>query len=286
MKIKKYPDGTSYSVVEPTKEFIFRVKNYEDLWNLNQTVDALNNLGIRPTVTLPNLIDSQADRRFNNNESFGLKLVCKFLNSMNADFKIFHPHNPEVVEALLDNVQIIDNSEFISEVIKNIHVSDYKNAKIDRPTTIYAASNILDNLILMSTDAGGFKPLMKLADKLQWQGEVYGASKSRKYEDGKSKLVQVIDRQDFEAKDILIIDDICVYGGTFIGLGKMLRERNCGKIYLAVSHLTVENPNPELFSLFDKVFTTNSKYNTYLVKGTGHDKIGYHPENLEIINLF
>jgi ribose-phosphate pyrophosphokinase len=285
MEIKKYPDGSSYAVVHSQEDITFRVNSYEDLWNLNQTVDALNNLGIRPTVTLPNLIDAQADRRFNNNESFGLKLVCKFLNSMNADFKIFHPHNPEVVEALLDNVQIIDNSEFVSKVIKNIHVSDYKNAKVDRPTTIYAASNILDNLILMSTDAGGFKPLMKLCDKLGWKGETFSASKSRKYEDGKSKLIQVIDRQDFEGKDILIIDDICLYGGTFKGLSKMLRERNCGKLYLAVSHITIEHhPQDNVFEYFDKLFTTNSKYDEYTAENENREMLT--PQNLEVINLF
>ena len=133
----------------------------------------------------------------------------------------------------------------------------------------------------MSTDAGGFKPLMKLADKLQWEGEVYSASKSRKYVNGKSTLVQEIDRQDFNGEDILIIDDICVYGGTFLGLAKMLRERNCGKLYLAVSHITVESPNKELFVVFDKVFTTSSKSINYIVKSPGHDTIiGMIPSNL------
>jgi hypothetical protein len=126
MEIKKYPDGTAYSVVESTKDITFKINSYNELWHLNQTVDALNNLGIRPTVTLPNLIDAQADRRFNNNESFGLKLVCKFLNSMSADFKIFHPHNPEVVEALLDNVEVIDNSYFI---ILNSNLKPKKRCK-------------------------------------------------------------------------------------------------------------------------------------------------------------
>lgn len=84
----------------------------------------------------------------------------------------------------------------------------------------------------------------------------------------------------------MIIDDICVNGGTFIGLAKMLRERNVGKLYLAISHLTVESPNPILFSLFDKVFTTNSKGFDYTIEGSGHDKIGYKPENLEIIEMF
>jgi len=290
MEIKKYPDGSSYAVVHSQEDITFRLNSYEDLWNLNQTVDALNNLGIRPNVTIPNLIDAQADRRFNNNESFGLKLVCKFLNSMNAHFKIFHPHNPEVVEALLDNAQIVDNFGFICRILseffnkgKGIH-GDYQN-----------------NLILMSSDAGGFKPLMKLCNKLQWQGETESAAKSRTYIINEqrsvtkpintitpisySKLTQIINRQDFQSKDILIVDDICVYGGTFVGLAKMLKERNCGKLYLAVSHITIEHhPQDSVFEYFDKVFTTNSKYDVYTAENENREMLT--PKNLEVINLF
>ena len=113
---------------------------------------------------------------------------------------------------------------------------------------------------------------MKLCDKIGWKGETFSASKSRKYEDGKSILTQQIDRQDFGGKDVLIIDDICVKGGTFVGLAKMLKERNVGKLYLAISHLTVPNPNLELVGLYDTIFTTNSK------------GIGYNVGPIEILN--
>lgn len=274
MNIEKYPDGTSYAIVHPIQEFTFKINSYEDLWHLNQVIDAQNNLGITPTVIIPNLIDAQADRRFADNQSSGLKLVCKLLNSMKADFKVFHPHNPEVVEALLDRVEIIDSRIFVQSVF------DYLTRKTNNVNSVY------DNLMLFSSDAGGFKPLIKLADKLNWRGEVYGASKSRKYEDNKTKLIQVIDRQAFQGKDILIIDDICVYGGTFVGLAKMLRERNCGKLYLDVSHITVEKPNPELFSLFDEIFTTNSKFEE-LFPIVHKDKGGASKaKNLHIIKHF
>lgn len=281
MEIIKYPDGTSYakvalikkSLTEYVKGLTFRLNAYEDLWHLNQIVDAYNIQGVTPIITIPNLIDAQADRRFNKDESSGLKLVCNFLNSMKAHFKIFHPHNPEVVEALMDNVEIIDNSEFIKGVIDKIS----ENNKLI----------FLPNLILMSSDAGGFKPLMKLCDKIKWQGKTESAAKSRKYDSfsGKSVLVQNIDRTDFNGKDILIIDDICIYGGTFKGLSKLLRERNCGKLYLAVSHMTVEDLGEDpVTNYFDKVFTTNSKYDNYFVRDnrTG----GKQPDNLEIIKMF
>lgn len=261
MNIVKYPDDTSYAVVHPIKEFTFRINNYENLWHLNQIVDAHNNLGVKPVITVPSLIDAQADKRFNKNESSGLKLVCKFLNSMNANFKIFHPHNSEVVESLLDNVEIVDSSKFVEKVLDKL-----------KP---------INNLILFSTDGGSYKWINKVADKIGFRNEVYGASKMRKYEDGKSTLTQYVDRQDFEGKDVLILDDICIYGGTFKGLSKILRERNCGKLYLAVSHMTVQNLGlDDVTQYFDKVFTTNSKYEEYF------NFEDFPPKNLEVIKMF
>lgn len=281
MKILKYPDGTSYVELGSLKEYmsentdelniVFKINNYEDLWHLKQFSDCLR--GTDCTVTIPNLIDAQADRRFSFNHSSGLKLVCEFLNSMkNLKFKIFHPHNPEVVEALIDNVEIIDNQLFIQEVLNKLAGKEKD-----------FSYQYLDNLILMASDAGGFKPLMKLCDNLKWKGETYSASKARTEEE----LKQLVDRQDFQGKDILIIDDICVYGRTFKGLSKILKERNCGKLYLAVSHMTVQSLGKDsVTNYFDKVFTTNSKFEEYKeICGSGiPEKI--ESSYLEVIKMF
>lgn len=281
--LKKYPDGTSYINSTQLGEQVFKVNSYEDLWHLNQFIDAFINqyksstTTIKPNIIIPNLIDAQADRRFNKGESTGLKLVCEFLNSLNANFKVFHPHNAEVVEALMNNVEIIDNSYFIRRILNN-------------DTGVVPLLKDKENLILMSSDAGGFKPLMKLCDTIGWKGETFSASKARSWDevDG-TKFVQQIDRQDFGGKDILIVDDISVYGGTFKGLSKLLRERNCGKLYLAVSHMTVQNlgDNP-VTNYFDGIFTTNSKFDKYYYNTLQTD--GMIPtvleNNLKIINLF
>jgi phosphoribosylpyrophosphate synthetase len=163
--INNYPDGTQYvKVTEFSDQLEFRINSYSDLWTLRQIKDVCDHNKQEVNLYIPCLLDAQADRRFNPDESSGLKLVCEFINSMKfKSVKVFHPHIPEVVEALLDNIEIIDNSEFVIEVLDSISnpqpldMNDWRNNS---------------NLILMSTDAGGFKPLMKLADKLQWKGEV------------------------------------------------------------------------------------------------------------------
>ncbi len=118
-----------------------------------------------------------------------------------------------------------------------------------------------NNLVILLPDGGAYKWGVKLMDKLGFNGDIVAASKNRQYVDGKSKLVQQLPDYDFNGKDILIIDDICVYGGTFKGLSKILKERNCGKLYLAVSHMTVlELGEDSVGNYFDSVFTTNSKF--------------------------
>jgi ribose-phosphate pyrophosphokinase len=292
MKITKYPDGSSYVGELSRGTIVHRINSYEDLWHLNQAVDAyVSDYGKKLTVLIPNLIDAQADRRFNKHESSGLKLVCKFLNSMPVKkFNIFHPHNPEVIEALIDNVTIIDNTDFIKEVLVLLGESEprtYYTSAGYQQTTRHDISipKSSGELILLSSDAGGYKPLMKLADKIGWSGETYAASKSRKYQDGESKLTQIVDREDFGGRDILIVDDLCVYGGTFKGLATLLRERNVGKLYLAVSHMTIQNfkGNDTVFNYYDGVFTTNSKFDDYWVENSKGEPT--QPKNLTVTQV-
>lgn len=259
---KEYPDGSKYVINDLNETSLtYRINTYEDLFLLKSIKDANPNL---KEITIPCMFQQQHDRRFNQNESFELKLVCEFINSCNFEkVKVFHPHS-DVTPALLNNCEVIDNQNFIREVLQNLVNSGNKDLE--------------NNLILMSSDAGGFKPLMKLCKQLNWESETYSASKARE----RDKLIQVVDKQDFQGKDVLLIDDICVYGGTFIGLAKLLKEKNVGKLYLAISHTTVERPNYELFQLFDKVFTTNSKGIQYYNR---HEEL-ISEDKLQIINLF
>lgn len=288
MKIHKYPDGSAYVEWKPTYNFYqkFRINSYEDLWHLTQYVDAANHNGERPNIIIPCLLDGQADKRFESNQSPGLKLICKHLNSLRAHFKIFHPHNAEVVEALIDSVEIVDNYSFIWDVLLNI-----KNDKTRYPVLLedsfdvslygaYYDARIKDNLVLLAPDAGAYKWITKVCDKLKWKGQLISASKSRTYEDGKTKLTQILNEQDLGGKDVLLIDDICIGGRSAIGLAKLLKSRNAGKLYCAFSHMTIPNPDPELFELFDHIYTTNSKGLNYI-----DEKLGT-PKNLTVTTEF
>jgi ribose-phosphate pyrophosphokinase len=275
MKITKYPDGSSYvDAAGLDYSRVFRINTYEDLWHLHQFIDAYHSVvydPLGPRIIIPWLIDGQADDRFQVGQSFGLKLVCDFLNQMNAHFTIFHPHNPGMVKALIKNVSIMDNTEFIRKCL--YYIRDRNKER-----------SMYENIILLSPDAGAYKPLISLAKQIHWQGEIESASKSRNKKD--FSLTQFVGRQDFQGKDVMIIDDICVHGGTFKGLSKILKERNCGKLYLAVSHITVQDLTLDpVVDYFNAVFTTNSKFSHYHMNGD-QSLLNTHNRNLKVFNLF
>lgn len=239
----QYPDGGIYATITDFSNPVItrRINTYEDLFFIKSIKDVCDYNNIQDVeLNIPCMFQQQHDRRFGKNQSFELKLVSEFIDSCNFKrVRIFHPHNDSAVLMGIKNLEIIDNSEFITEVLEEL------------PT----------EPILLSTDGGSFKWINKLADTIGFKGEVYGANKSR---DAVShNLVQVIDRQDFGGRDILVLDDILVGGATFIGLGELLKSRNIGKLYAAVSHTTVKSPRKELETLYDRIFTTNSKYDEY-----------------------
>lgn len=247
MKYEKitYPDGGSYAKITDFSNPVIteRINTYGDLFFIKSLKDACDYNNVKDvTLNIPCLFQQQHDRRFHDNESFELKLVADFINS--CDFKrvnVYHPHS-DVSQIAIRNFKAIDNRNFVTEVLKQIDTTP----------------------ILLSTDAGSYKWINKLADVIEFPGEVYGANKSRDLVT--HKLTQVIDRSDFFGRDILILDDLIVGGSTFIGLSDLLRNRNIGKLYLGVSHITIKEPNPKLDDCFDRIFSTNSKYDSYNLK--------------------
>ena len=82
MIINNYPDGGKYVINDLNETSLtYKINSYEDLFLLKSIKDANPKL---KEITIPCMFQQQHDRRFNQNESFELKLVCDFINSCNA----------------------------------------------------------------------------------------------------------------------------------------------------------------------------------------------------------
>ena len=229
-----------------------RINSFNDLGKLMVTVDALRRYGhqvlgtkLKLKLVLPYFPGARQDRLMVAGEPFTVKMYADIINSMNfSDVLIFDPHS-DVTPALINNVHVVDNHTFVLKVLQDIY------PQRDSKTPI-----------LISPDAGSNKKIGKLAQFLSDYNvtEIVKCDKTRDVKTGEITNFEVY-TDDLGGRDCVIIDDICDGGGTFLGLGKKLKEKNCGKLYLVVSHGIFSSGFKNLNEMFEMVYTTDSIQN-------------------------
>ena len=112
------------------------------------------------------------------------------------------------------------------------------------------------NIVLVAPDAGAAKKIFHLASELNIS-EIITCEKKRNVNNGELSDFK-IHADDIKNKNCLIIDDICDGGRTFVGIAKALKNKNAGKIYLAVSHGIFSNGFEKLKRVLDDIYSTDS----------------------------
>lgn len=212
-----------------------RLNSFAELGLLCLAVDALKRMNVTiGTLYIPYFPAARQDRVMVKGEALSVKVYAEIINNLNfAKVLVFDPHS-EVTPAVLNNCKVIPNHHFIAEVLKVIG----------------------QNAVLISPDGGALKKIYKTSEFLGGQ-EVVECTKRRDVKTGKLEGFEAyID--DLNGKDCLIVDDICDGGGTFIGLAEVLKSKNAGNLYLAVSHGIFSKGLGELSKHFKITFTTNS----------------------------
>ena len=176
------------------------------------------------------------DRKKNDDEIFTLKWFAQFLNSLHFEkVSVLDPHS-YVAAALIDN---------LSEV------------KIVPWMVDYCLDHVEDGgeLLLCYPDEGAAK---RYSSNIQ-KPYIFGV-KSRNWKTGKITSLELIGGEKAAGKDVLIVDDICSRGGTFIHTAKALKVAGAKRIYLYVTHCEKTIFDGEILTgdLIEHVFTTNS----------------------------
>ena len=211
-----------------------RLNSFNDLGLLCVTVDALRRMDVKIiNLFIPYFPAARQDRVMIPGEPLSVKVYADILNAMNLNRVTFFDAHSEVTPALVNNCEVIPNHKFIAEVLKTIG----------------------SNVKLISPDGGALKKIYKVSEFLGGI-EVVECSKSRDLKTGKLSGFKVYN-DDLKGMNCLIVDDICDGGGTFIGLAEELKEKNAGKLFLAVSH-GIFNKGFDDLKCFDGIFTTDS----------------------------
>jgi len=237
-EIKKFKDGQVAGKIlsEGNLDLKIRGNSYEDLFSaatVKEAWDAENtrNKEASSSLTLLCLIGQRSDRRFNKHESFDLKVIARFINSMRFDaVQILHPHSA-VSLALIDNAIALDHFSYVEKAYR----------AVGSPT-------------LVSPDAGAYKGTHHIAERLQ--ADLVPSNKVRI--DG---LPSISIQGDVKSKDCLIVDDLADGGRTFKILAQALKEQGASKVFLYVTHAQFNYGFEELKESIDRVFCTNSYRN-------------------------
>ena len=236
--IKKQYDGVHYILVDWFYEndselfYLMLVKRHLERYFTN----------VNYYLYMPYIPNARMDRTKHENEVFTLKYFCDFINSLNFhNVYVLDPHS-DVSTALLNNCVCESPKEYIDRVIADI------SADIEDDT----------ELVLYFPDAGASKRYASMFPKYKY---IYG-NKVRTWETGEIVGTEIVNPFNVKLKNktILIIDDICSKGTTFIKSAEALQPYKVKNIYLWVTHCedTIYQGLIPDSDLINGVYTTNS----------------------------
>lgn len=189
-------------------------------------------------LNMPYIPNARQDRVKNPEDVFTLKYFAELINSLNfMEVRVLDAHS-NVSLALIDRVRQDTPQKYIEKVI----------SEIERET--------------------GKKPLMFYPD--EGAGKRYSGMialpycfgiKNRDWGTGEIRGLSVVGETELVAgNDVLIVDDICSYGGTFVYSAEALAALGAKDIYLFVSHCEENALKGKLCecSKIRKIYTTDS----------------------------
>ncbi len=250
IKIWDFPSGEiGFRIESVVGNKLFPVVNYQtifarlnsskDIMLLIMAVNALRQIDNTPIrLFLPKVPYAQQDRVCVDGESHSLRAFADIINNLNFErVTIIDPHS-DVAGAVINNVKIISQLDVINKFEK-FHVV------------------MRGNPVIVSPDAGANKKTSSIAAYFGHNSFVR-ADKLRDLSNGQIKET-IVYSDKLENKTAVIIDDICLAGGTFIALAKELKRKGAAKVILYVTH-GVFNKGVEILHEggIDSIYTTNS----------------------------
>jgi len=199
-----------------------------DLMKLLLITDALKiKCGNAPIyLVLPYVPYGRQDRVCNDGESLSLRVFANIINAQDfQSVEIWDPHS-DVTYALINRVSVVHQCAFTVKVVAKLLNKHPNEISLGIHKT---------NLLLCAPDQGAFKKA-QISAKLCKLPLIH----AEKVRDPKTTEITDIKLNTSAATqaehDILIIDDICDGGRTFIELAKKLKQKFDGNIYLYVTH--------------------------------------------------
>ena len=229
-----------------------------DIMTLLLAIDALRRINPRIEIDLciPYFPYARQDRVCNKGEALSVKVMADLINGLNCRTVIIVDPHSDVTSALINRCVVKTPADLIIHSRLMTHMVE-------------------KNMTLVSPDAGSEKRVRHLARQMAAAGHpthVVIASKKRDPSTGLISDHQVFG--DVTGKTLIIIDDICDGGQTFISLAQSLKKQGAAEIFLYVTHGIFSKGLDELKTYIQHI------YCYHLV---GHHLDSHHPSFITIL---
>jgi len=233
----------------------------ECIMELMLTVNALKHEGFSEIdVDVLYLPYARQDRVCARGEAFSLEVMIKILDSLDVSMiRLWDIHNSDLTLDLFQESNVRETEQ--SDIFVRYKLLDNFD---------------LDNLILCAPDAGARGKVDQITQKLNLSLPVH-CEKKRDPTDG-AILGLTLDPygRDVDSWDILVVDDICDGGRTFIEVAKVLKNGGAAKLFLYVTHGIFSKGLDELYEHYEHIYCHHVLHDDTLQNG----------QNLTILRTF
>lgn len=219
---------------------IFTVQGYDKdtLFALALAKEAVDKLipqgSAMKTVLFGFLPNARYDRHMFKGDAAALKVFANLVNAMEFDAVCSLDVHSNVAENLFKCFHCIPQKEVASHIASDSRI-DY----------------------LVAPDAGAAKKTEETAKDVE--KPYITMSKVRNLKTGEITGMRILDGVDLTGKTVMILDDICDGGRTFIEAAKYLREAGAERVELYVTHGIFSKGIENLLDNgIDHIYTTNS----------------------------
>ena len=229
LKIKLFPSPRE------VVDVVWHYENDAELFTIGCIREYYMNKPCR--LYLPYLPNARQDRVKNVEDVFTLKAFARYINALNFSTVYVWDAHSNVGPALIDRCVDVSAQNYIEEAIKKLS---------------YAKGN----LCLFFPDEGAQK---RYGTMFPDYPQAFGIKK-RNWETGKIEGYMIVGEEVVKNKEVLIIDDICSYGNTFIKAAEALDKAGASGVNLYITHCEDAISKGDVFkcAIIDNIFTTNS----------------------------
>lgn len=255
-KISKFPDGQQSITIQPFDstqkvQLSSRMNSFRDIELIICANQILKEMGVEKIeLYTPYFLGARSDRKFGEGQTNYLKnVICPIINSQGfSKVIVLDPHS-DVLEACLNNFHKINNIRLVDDAL-----------------SYFLKENDDDKVMLVSPDAGALKKIFDIAKEFGIS-KVTTASKVRDVLSGRILRTELPTMDLRGIEHIVVIDDICDGGRTFIELAKAVKEITDIPLHLIVTHGIFSAGFGELEKYFDSIHTTDSIHEDVLELG-------------------